>query len=150
MQYNHYNLPDPKYPGDTNPGKIMQINMIKKAYPDYQHDNWVLWIVPELIHSTKSVEITGNLSVEKRNGETIELKQCIRTPYPSKYFNQLSLKSGRKRLYGIPLIFDSFEELCEISDVIIDWEIYESWNIPNVANNFDLHVKKISVNSQLP
>ena len=42
------------------------------------------------------------------------------------------MKSGRKRLYGVPLVFHSFEELCEVNEIQIGWEflypsIFAGW-----------------------
>ena len=57
------------------------------------------------------------------------------------------MKSGRKRLYGIPLIFHSFEELCEVDEVQIRWDLY----IPVYLRDepLDLHVENVLVQYHL-
>ena len=111
--------------------KARQIEMIKRHYPDYTESDWVLWIVPELFRHYYAYEIVGTIQVMKEvpgeTGtvlETLDIPYSLRTPYPNKNIRQLSFVSGRKRLYGIPLVFKSFEELSLIKEIRITWEIY--------------------------
>lgn len=107
--------------------KEKQISNLKKHYPDISVDDWILWIVPELFHFYTVYEIIGKIQVKKDNGnitEFVDIPYILRTPYPNKNIRQLSFVSGRKRLYGIPLLFKSFEELSHIKEIKITWEIY--------------------------
>ena len=102
------------------------IEMLQRKYPKYDGNQYVLWIVPELIYRYHSQEIIGSVSIIKKDGTEVNVDQILRTPYPNKAIHQISTKVGRKRVYGVPLIFDTFEELCEVSDIHIQFDIYSS------------------------
>lgn len=127
--------------------KASQVEMIKKHYADYDVDkDYVLWIVADFYYPFIA-SIQGKAEVRKRNGEKIEIPQVIRNPYPNKKIRQVSMKSGRKQLYGIPLVFHSFEELCEVNEVQIRWDLY----VPVYLREHpvDLHVKNVMVQYHL-
>lgn len=125
--------------------KLRQVEMIKRHYVDYVEGNWVLWIVPTLFHDYESAEIAGNIEIKKRV-DAIQIPYMVRTPYPNKHINQLSMKSGRKRLYGIPLIFQTFEELQKITEITICWSVYEKWNLnTKIEKPLDIHFNSLTV-----
>ena len=127
--------------------KASQVEMIKKHYADYDVDkDYVLWIVADFYYPFIA-SIQGKAEVRKRNGEKIEIPQVIRNPYPNKKIRQVSMKSGRKQLYGMPLVFHSFEELCEVNEVQIRWDLY----VPVYLREHpvDLHVKNVMVQYHL-
>lgn len=127
--------------------KASQVEMIKKHYADYNADkDYVLWIVADFYYPFTAV-IQGNVAARKSNGEKIEVPQLTRTPYINKNIRQVSMKSGRKRLYGVPLVFHSFEELCEVDEVQIRWDLY----IPVYLRDepLDLHVENVLVRYHL-
>lgn len=127
--------------------KENQIEMLQKHYTDYDADkDYVLWIVADFYYPF-TASIQGKVEVRKRNGEKIAIPQVIRNPYPNKKIRQVSMKSGRKRLYGIPLVFPSFEKLCEVNEVQIRWDLY----VPVYLRKHpvDLHVKNVLVQYHL-
>ncbi|MFR5030426.1 MAG: hypothetical protein ACLUCI_03655 [Blautia hansenii] len=127
--------------------KASQVEMIKKHYADYNADkDYVLWIVADFYYPFTAV-IQGNVEVRKINGEKIEVPQLTRTPYINKNIRQVSMKSGRKRLYGVPLVFHSFEELYEVNEIQIRWDLY----IPVYLRDepLDLHVENVLVRYHL-
>lgn len=127
--------------------KENQIEMLQKHYTDYDADkDYVLWIVADFYYPF-TASIQGKVEVRKRNGEKIAIPQVIRNPYPNKKIRQVSMKSGRKRLYGIPLVFPSFEELCEVNEVQIRWVLY----VPVYLRKHpvDLHVENVLVRYHL-
>lgn len=129
--------------------KEQQVEIIKKHYADYDVDkDYVLWITADFYYPFTS-EIQGKVQVRKRNGEEIEIPQVIRNPYPNKKIRQVSMKSGRKRLYGIPLVFHSFEELCEVNEVQIRWDFYIPTYLKGRERPLDLHVKNILIRYHL-
>lgn len=143
MKYRDYNKKE------DNSIKNEQIKMIKKHYKQYKSDDWVLWIVVELFHKYKVKDLTGTIEIKKNDGNLIEIPFVVRTPYPNKKIHQISMKSGLKRLYGIPLVFDSYESLCEVSDVIIKWDIYEEGVLKDKRKALDLHITHLTIKYHL-
>lgn len=109
--------------------KIQQVEMVKRHYIDYVDGDWILWIVAKLYHNYETSDIAGIIEIKKVGGDTINIPYIVRKPYPNKQINQLSMRSGRKRLYGIPLVFQTFEELQEITEITIQWDAYEKWGL---------------------
>ena len=52
----------------------------------------------------------------------------VQQPYPNKRIYQLSLvpQDKRKRIFGIPLVFKTYDEIRELSSVSIDWTVYDT------------------------
>ena len=126
-----------------------QNEMIRRHYSDYDADrDYVLWIIADFFHPYTAV-IQGQVQIRKGNGEEIEVLQITRTPYPNKRIRQVSMKSGRKRLYGIPLIFHSFEELCEVKEVLIRWDLFVPIYLRKTEQVFDLRVENVMIRYDL-
>jgi len=123
--------------------------MLCRKYPEYDGSQYVLWIVPELFHNYTSENITGFVQIIKKDNSKIMTDQILRRPYPNKTINQISTKAGRKRVYGVPLIFDTFEALCEIQDVHIRFDIYSLVSLPGVTPPLDLHIGRLDVTYHL-
>lgn len=52
-------------------------------------------------------------------------KLCIHRPYPNKKILNIGKRFGRKKTRGtIPIVFNSFEELCKLEKIEIVWKIY--------------------------
>lgn len=111
--------------------KAKQIEMIRRHYTDYSENDWVLWIVPDIFHNNQTVSVNGSIQIKKKDGSILDIPYIPRKPYPNKGIHQLSMKSGRKRLFGIPLVFKSYAELCEVADISIIWDIYENIHLNN-------------------
>lgn len=123
--------------------KKTQEQMIKKGYPDYKPGDWVLWIVPDIFCKYKIEEITGSIMITFRDSSMAQITHLTRRPYPNKGIYQISMRCGRKRLYGIPLVFKSFEELSNIKKVEIRWDIY---NLSYISDKpLDLNLQTFNV-----
>lgn len=127
--------------------KKSQIEMLKRHYVDYSENDWVLWIVPELFQKYFIKDLIATIKIKKNDGNFIDIPPfLVRTPYPNKKIHQISMKSGRKRLYGIPLLFKTFEEISQISEVLINWEIYSEgmlgFIVKNLTVKYNLEFKK--------
>lgn len=126
--------------------KNKHIEMIKKHYVDYSESDWVLWIVPELIQEYAIKDLVANIKVKKNDGSFIDIPPfVVRNPYKDKNIYQISMKSGKKILYGIPLIFKTFEEISQVSEVLINWEIYSEgrcFHVNNLTVKYNLQFKK--------
>ena len=60
----------------------------------------------------------------------------IRTPYYNKHIRQIGLKNGRSRCFGIPLVFNTLNELQKIKQVKIRWDIIQPiYMLDNVENS---------------
>lgn len=126
--------------------KKKHIEMIKKHHINYSENDWVLWIVPELNQGYNIKDLVATIKVKKNDGSFIDIPPfVVRTPYKDKNIYQISMKSGKKIIYGIPLIFKTFEELSQVSEVLIDWEIYSEGRcflVNNVTVKYNLQFKK--------
>lgn len=123
-----------------------QEEMLKRHYPEYEKGKYVLWILPELFHTFQSQEISGKICVLTKDGSSTDIPYILRTPYPNKCIYQLSLKSGRKRLYGYPLIFDTFAQLCNICEIQITWDIFTDIYFSEKSKNpYDHRMDQIMV-----
>lgn len=140
MKHNNY------YKEEVPELKNRQTEMIQNHYKDYSPENdWVLWIIPELYHQYKIENLEGSIEIKKTDGTKINIPYCLRKPYPNKHINQLAMKSGRKRLYGIPVVFKSFEELENVSEIIIKWDVYTYQHLKNIETPFDLHIDILEI-----
>ena len=103
--------------------RIMQIEMIKNFYPEYTENNYVLWIIPNLFTDSETTHINGNIKVIK-DGDVLDIPIVSNSPYPNKKVCQLSLHARDNTCFGIPLVFSSFEELKQITEINIYWDIF--------------------------
>lgn len=96
---------------------------LNKMYPTIDIKNkYILFLQLELWYPFEADEI----NVEVLINEEIKYlpKYKIRTPYPNKNIRQISMVN-KKRVcdYGMPLIFNSYNELCDLSTIDINWSI---------------------------
>jgi len=149
MQHTNFHKKDSWIGNGHETCREQQIEMIRRHYSDYDADrDYVLWIIADFFHPYTAV-IQGQVQVRKRDGEEIKVSQLTRTPYPNKGIRQVSMKSGRKRLYGIPLIFHSFEELCEVKEVLIRWDLFVPIYLRETEQGFDLRVENVVIRYEL-
>lgn len=118
--------------------KNRQMEMIRRKYLNYTKNKWVLWIVSDFYMKYNFEKITASIQVKKKDNSVIDISKIVRTPYYNKSIYQISMTAGSKRLFGIPLVFDYFEELSKINQVSIKWDLYfyselGEKHIPNVA-----------------
>lgn len=145
MRHRGYDKKEKWYKDGYMSCKAKQVEMLKRNYTEYCKDDWILWIVPDLFHNYNLLAHTGIISIKKKDGSLIQVPFILRTPYPNKLIKQLSMKCGRKRLYGIPLLFKTFEELCEVDEITIRWDIYEGWAFKASDKAVDLHTHTLIV-----
>lgn len=124
--------------------KISQIEMLKRYHKDYVDTDYVLWIIPELFHDTvlNLSEQSISLIIEKENGETINVNGILRKPYPNKKLIQYSMQSGKQKLFGVPLIFKTFEELCQTKGIFIEWNIDDEYDKSKLNIEYNLSFEK--------
>lgn len=103
--------------------RIMQIEMIKNFYPEYTENNYVLWIIPNLFIDSETTHINGKIKVIK-DGDVLDIPIVSNLPYPNKKVCQLSLHARDNTCFGIPLVFSSFKELKQITEINIYWDIF--------------------------
>ena len=109
------------------------IKMLKKGYPMYKDKCfYVLWLDLNLFTKYEwfDTDVAIHLLDENCNPildvRSLEKPKNIvgRTPYPNKHILQMSMKSGRKVVFGYPILFDNFEDMEKIKYIHIDWTIY--------------------------
>ena len=90
---------------------------------------YILYIASELWYPYSSEKIEGTIRIICDDGSAIEAPYKIRTPYPNKKIYQASMKKNRHYSdLGIPLVFDGFQELSNIKQVLINWRIDGFYN----------------------
>lgn len=110
--------------------KDLYVNMVRKVYPDFNPDvQYCFWIVPDFWDDKLLWVVDGHVSVLDKDNHFVDLglpskvKQVTRTPYCNKGIRQIGVQNGRCRCFGIPLVFDSLEDLQKIKCVKIHWDI---------------------------
>lgn len=88
----------------------------------YADGKYVLWLVCDMFSEYSDVK-KGTVHILTEDKEII-VPQVTRKPYPNKCISQISMCCGKRKIYGIPLIFDTFEELQKIKNIIIVWDQY--------------------------
>ena len=149
MKDDGFDLTESYYSDGYKSRKERQISMIKQNYPEYVDGDWVLWVIPDLYHAVPIDKLIASIEIKKTDGSVMDTSYISRKPYTNKHIYQLSMKSGRKRLYGIPLVFKTYQELCAVSDIVIKWEIYEKWSLGESDEPLDIHVKQVVVDYHL-
>ena len=108
--------------------KLRQIEMVRRKYPHFDPErDYILWIIADLYHPAcppRTLRRDGQVHIKTRSGATRIEPQITRTPYPNKSILQASGKKGRRCLYGIPILFSSIEELQDVVEIQIHWDLY--------------------------
>ena len=109
------------------------LEMLRRIYPEYENQ-YVLWLDLNLFTDTESLKTEAVFELLDENGHVLyscdtsdknnELNLLLRNPYPNKCITQIGRKCGRKRIYGVPLLFDSYEELIKIKTIRVVWTCY--------------------------
>lgn len=121
----------------SDDGHESVLKMLRKSYPNYK-DEYVLWLDFNFYSKYICDQIDAKIEFYDENWSLIQvavdtLKDAgnhrgglIRRPYPNKNIRQIGMKSGRKRIYGFPLLFDAFAELSKIAHIRVIWDVYHS------------------------
>jgi hypothetical protein len=125
MKHSGYNNKDKWHSGSVERLRVPMEKMILKGYPEYRPGDWVLWIVPDIFCEYSVEAVIGSIKIINSENQEVEINYLTRRPYPNKNIYQMSMRSGRKRLYGIPLIFKTFEELRLIKRIQLRWDIFQ-------------------------
>lgn len=99
----------------------MQITELMRT-GEYAEDKYVLWLVCDMFSLYSGVR-QGTVYVVTDHG-IIEAPQVTRTPYPNKCISHISKCNGRRKLYGVPLFFDSLSDLQSVKNIVIVWDQY--------------------------
>ncbi len=104
--------------------RVSQTKMIRRAYPNYDEENdWVLWLVVDLFDKTAEDNLESIVNIKKVDGSEVVFTPILRKPYPNIHIHQVALypSENNKRVYGIPLVFKTFEEIEDIKEISIKW-----------------------------
>lgn len=96
-----------------------------KMYPNEKFENkYILFVKGELFFPFSYESIEGTIDFIYKDAIN-NFKTKIRTPYPNKMIKVISMMNGRSGCnYGIPILYNSFEELQELKNIQIKWKIY--------------------------
>lgn len=99
-----------------------QKKMIHKKDPEFDWNKYVLWLVPDIYVQYEHL-INAKIMVSTKDDQILPLDIQLNRPYCNKRITQISetLKDKRKRMFGIPLLFDTFEEMCAVKNICIEW-----------------------------
>lgn len=89
---------------------------------DYKNGDYVLWLICDMYYRFAG-EKRGRVHIFTEDGEILT-PQVIRNPYPNKCISQISLTNGKKRIFGIPLIFKNMADLKKIRNIVVIWDVY--------------------------
>ena len=99
--------------------------ILSKMYPDASLENkYVLFIVFDLCWQYSYQDITGIIKIHTHDGKISMPNVKVRNIYPSSNIFTCCLKVSKSACnMGVPLIFDSFEEMSNIKKLECRWEI---------------------------
>lgn len=99
--------------------------MLNKMYEDIELENkYVLFLVFDLCWQYSHRKITGTLKIHTHEGKIELPKVKVRHIYPNKDYFTCCLQKGKTICdMGVPLLFDSFQELSNIKQIECRWEI---------------------------
>ncbi len=105
--------------------------ILSEIYPNSTNQNKVLLIHPRFYSPYYFDSISCQIKLYKGNGNgEIVQNVKIHKPYSNKKISLAALQYSRKYCdFGVPILFDTFEELQEITKVVIQWtlnDVYEN------------------------
>lgn len=97
---------------------------LSRLLGDYD-DKYILAIEASLWFPYKASNVTVNINLrDKDNQEIYSLDTFVGTPVPNKNILFARANFGRNKSHNfIPVIFDSFDELCKVSKVEVIWDV---------------------------
>ncbi|MDQ0361544.1 hypothetical protein [Breznakia pachnodae] len=116
---------------------------LKRVFPDYRKDDYVLWIIMDLFVCHAIEEVKGQVIIETSKGDQIipfDDNQIVKKPYINKRIWQIAAKQGRKKTIGIPIVFNSFEEMSDVTKVFVRWDCEYLSYMCDEPFNFSLSV----------
>lgn len=114
-------------------------NMVKKVRPNFDPEShYVLWIMSEFFDNHFLYDVDATVTLCDKNENEIDMlpyltekaKPITRTPYYNKCIRQAGIQIGRKRVFGIPLIFDDYHEIEKIAKIKVHWNIVNPMFLP--------------------
>ncbi|MBS5926145.1 MAG: hypothetical protein ACLS2V_12660 [Clostridium paraputrificum] len=103
--------------------KDVELIELEKMYPGVRAEKYILFVQAKLWLPFENQNIDGNVLFINQK-ETFSVDTKVRTPFPNKTVSILSMKRGRKVCnLGVPLIFDSYEDLNKLKSVVITWKV---------------------------
>jgi hypothetical protein len=99
---------------------------IEKFYGNTDFKDKFILILNADFYLRNFIPDTGSFKFFGKNNEIIidsnNIKTKIRSPYPNKNIHQISARIGNKCCnFGVPFLFETFEEIQQIKRVVIDW-----------------------------
>lgn len=115
---------------------------LNKMYPNIEMGNkYILFILGELWFPYLSNYISADIDFVYKDGSIKNYKSKLRTPYPNKNIRMISMTNGRKVCdLGIPIVFDTYEELNSLKTILIRWEIEASTKTKDVIGKYYVQV----------
>lgn len=133
---------------DVNREKEEFYKELNRLYPDKEFRNKYILLIRPLLYIPLYIAPECTIELFFKKGFKIKVPNTIiRYPYPNKYISRLDLKVQRKICdYGIPIIFNKFDELKNLDSILIKWKLpidYTSSNniIETIISNLNIHYK---------
>ena len=102
------------------------LEQIMKKYPDYEPEEYIIWIDSAIFLPVQWRTMSAQILLKDDKGNVIQKHLDdfkVGKPFPNKNLHQMRLKNGRGSVFGIPLRFQSFDEIQQIKHIDIMWEI---------------------------
>lgn len=105
--------------------------MVQKAVPDFDvSKDYVLWIVSDFWSNSCLYDISGCVMLYDDQNQVIDLssrfhkfKFVVRTPYTNRKVRQIGIQSGRKRVFGVPIVIHDALMFADIKKIKIHWDV---------------------------
>lgn len=138
----------------TPTGKTAICNMLRKIHPDFTENQYVFWLDLSLFCQYKIARIDAKIDLLDAAGNIIQsantadtnnpIQISINSPFPNKYIKQMCINTGSHRVYGCPLVFNTFDEMSQVKTVRATWTVYEP-RTGFVSTNFTLAIEQIII-----
>ncbi len=103
---------------------MTQKDVVTMLYPDFdEHNDWVLWIKPELVCEKETLKVHGEIELETKNGNIVRHPFIVDKKMKGDYAFLISafLGDNISNEYGIPFLFRSYTKLKELQEIHIKW-----------------------------
>lgn len=106
-------------------------DILRKLYPRYDGSQWVLWFQLEYGYIGAKHWCSGHMKLLDKDGSVLQNIPSYETITPyTEITEDVHQLAAAGSPCGYPLIFDSFEELCEVKELLLHWDISYIRHIP--------------------
>lgn len=135
------------------------LRMLRKLYPHYdENTQYVLWLSLDLFNKYTTHRIDARLQLKMETGEFLDVldylssvgsdvgiangskKVLVRHPYPNNRLCQIGMKCGNKVIFGVPIVFDSLDELNKVKGARIMWTAHRPVCVQHNDEPFSMHL----------